>query len=275
MKGQKGVILIVCLWVSGLVIWLATSTATVFRFTFSSEAALVSHFRARYAALGGIQEALARMGWGMAQELELEDVGQKGWRPDGTVHGLDYSSCAVVVRVEDEEAKININVVDEGELKRVLTEKVGFSEETAGMWAERIMDFIDGDDSPRDRGAEAGEYKELGLPYGPPNRPIKHIEELLLIPGIEWEDFWYGIEKGVEDEPLPGRVSPFSLFTVYGNRKVLTEAENTNNWKSGGLYRIVSGARCGDYGKAVIYAVVKLNAGAVPPYGIVEIKEML
>lgn len=244
----------------------------------SSEGSVVSRFYARYAALGGVQEALARMGWEAGRKLELEDVGKKEWRPDGTVHALSYSRCTVRVRIEEESTKINANLVDRGELEKILTEKSGLSQETAKIWTDRIMDFIDGDDVSRDLGAEKIEYEEAGLSYGPFNRPLRYIEEILLIPGVEWETFWYGMETDDQDDLLPGIRSPFSLLTVYGNRKALVEdAENEETvvWKNGGLYRILSGALCGRYGRVVIYAIVKLDTGSVPHYRIVEIKEML
>ncbi len=51
--------------------------------------------------------------------------------------------------------------------------------------ADCILDWIDEDEDVREYGAEFGEYDALGLDYGPRNGPIKSLDELLKINGID------------------------------------------------------------------------------------------
>ncbi len=48
--------------------------------------------------------------------------------------------------------------------------------------ADRILDFIDPDDQPREQGAEANSYTKIK----PKNGPLESLEELLLVDGVDW-----------------------------------------------------------------------------------------
>lgn len=51
--------------------------------------------------------------------------------------------------------------------------------------ADCILDWIDEDEDVREYGAEFGEYDAMGLDYGPRNGPIKSLDELLKINGVD------------------------------------------------------------------------------------------
>ena len=104
--------------------------------------------------------------------------------------------------VEDEEGKININMLDAAVLS-VFFQKVGeIKREVADEIAYSVVDWRDTDDSLShpEYGAEKDYYEDLDIPYGYKNYKFESIEELLLVRGMTPEIF----EK----------IKPF--VTVYG-----------------------------------------------------------
>jgi len=51
--------------------------------------------------------------------------------------------------------------------------------------ADCILDWIDDDENVREYGAEFEEYDALGLGYSPRNGPIKSVDELLMVNGVD------------------------------------------------------------------------------------------
>ena len=82
---------------------------------------------------------------------------------------------------EDEEGKIDINAASPELLLQLFKQIQGVSPEQA---VARILDYRDADDSERNHGAEAQEYKALGLAYGPKNGLFESVNELYQIPEI-------------------------------------------------------------------------------------------
>ncbi len=222
-------------------------------------------------------EALARMGpTTLNSEIDSEE-NSSSWLPDSNVHKIKYSRCEVNVFIEPEENKININKVPPEDLKRTL-EAMNIPHGVAVNLTDRILDFIDPDSALRTNGAEKEEYLQMGLNHLPSNAPLDELEELLLVPGINWNLFWKGSEKNIKFPLLPGKNSLFSQFSIYSSLNRYIEPENRKtirSWKNGMLYRIVSGASCGDCGKVVMYCIVELQIGQKPHYRIKKIKEII
>lgn len=112
------------------------------------------------------------------------------------------STGAYHVRVTSEGARIAVNRLGDSEahheiLRRHL-ENVGVEPEEARALIEALADWIDGDDEPRDYGAEEGVYTALGWPEFPLNRAFRALDEMLLVRGMpeierrfpEWRD-WF------------------------------------------------------------------------------------
>jgi general secretion pathway protein K len=59
---------------------------------------------------------------------------------------------------------------------------------------DAIRDWIDEDDTERDKGAESGYYQGLSPPYEARNGDVQYLEELLLIRGMT-PDIFYGNEN--------------------------------------------------------------------------------
>ncbi len=91
--------------------------------------------------------------------------------------------------LQDESAKINLNAVlaademQENGGRQLLVKALGHLGMTDAL-ADKILDFIDKDDTPREFGAEADAYASLGIK--PKNGPLESLEELVLVDGVDW-----------------------------------------------------------------------------------------
>jgi len=98
---------------------------------------------------------------------------------DGEAIGLRFGT-------ENESARLNLGVLvrwdeqDPGAGRRALMSLPGMTESVA----DSILDWIDGDSSPRQFGAEADYYEGLAVPYSPRNGTPQCLEELLLVRGV-------------------------------------------------------------------------------------------
>ena len=255
---EKGVVLLAVLWICALIMWFGFQISAQTRLQGEDQLHAIRRSQALYLATGGCYEALARMKppnpvQGLGQPTELD------WEPDGLPRIVEYSTGVAVVIMEPDELKVNVNIAQEEELKKVLV-KAGADQATSERLAARIADFIDPDDVPRSQGMEKDQYVQAGLGYIPFNGPLTSLDQLLLIPGMSHELF-YGSNSGTDQkdgklsEPLkgiliPGKDSLFNLLTIYGNNATMTQetdqqpqgptAINPLTWKAGGLYRILS-----------------------------------
>lgn len=92
---------------------------------------------------------------------------------------------------EDEEGKINVNVVDARVLSQLFQRACGIEQELADEISYGIVDWRDTDDalSHPEYGAESDYYEDLETPYESKNDKFESIEELLLVRGITPELF--------------------------------------------------------------------------------------
>ncbi|MDX1962201.1 MAG: type II secretion system protein GspK [Pirellulales bacterium] len=116
---------------------------------------------------------------------------------NGEVAGLRYG-------LEDESTKLNINILafadqqQPGAGQSLLMTLPGMTEDLA----DKILDYLDEDDSPRELGAESDVYSALDPPYSCKNAPLETIDELLLVQGVTPE-LLYGADtnrNGLIDE---------------------------------------------------------------------------
>jgi general secretion pathway protein K len=82
----------------------------------------------------------------------------------------------------------NLNLKKKEQMERLLN-LLGHSAD----WMDALLDWLDGDDQPRPRGAEKEFYLTRKKPHLPKNGPLDSLDELLLIRGVE-PSFLYGGE---------------------------------------------------------------------------------
>lgn len=176
--------------------------------------------QARWSARAGVEYAIALL----FQDRGLGDSYNESWKTmtDATIdQPLVFGGCSCTVEIIDETSKVNVNKIDEYTLAGLFEfyqlgiidsgAMTGESEREGASTrlAQRILDYIDEDDTPRSLGAEFSTYILHG--YTPPrNGPMLDIRELLEIPGIT-QDLM------VASETRPGLQD---LLTIYGDGRI-------------------------------------------------------
>lgn len=171
---QRGLALVLVLWVLSLLAIMAGSFALSMR----REAAIIAGIKNNARAM-----AVAESGIAMAELMMLGTDPNKGWRADGNIYEIDSADAKIRVRILSEAGKIDINKADENLLKALMAfAPIDTGQQTRLVSA--IIDWRDEDNLVHIEGAEKQEYQDAGLKYQPRNKPFQSIEELQLVLGI-------------------------------------------------------------------------------------------
>jgi general secretion pathway protein K len=174
-------------------------------------------------AEGGVQRAIAELIYKhdprvqqMRKTMKLEEVPseKKEWVMDGRPYPLPFGQGVCEVRVMSEAGKININLVSESTLRKIIG-NFGLEGEERDAVVDSILDWRDADDFHRINGAENDYYQSLKEPYDCKNGNLDSIEELLLVRGMT-PDLYYGrktIKK--EGEANKDRIGLKDIFSIY------------------------------------------------------------
>jgi general secretion pathway protein K len=172
---QRGVALIIVLWV----VTLLTVVALSFAQTMRTDVNVVSNSLARVKAETLVDAATERAIFELFKPQNLDGR----WNADGSSREWSYRDLNVVVTMQDETGKIDINRANE-QLMRGLLRSQGLTEDEAAKLNDAIIDWRDADTLRRPNGAEAPEYTAAGLNYTPANAPFQAVEELKLVLGM-------------------------------------------------------------------------------------------
>lgn len=176
MTSQKGLALVLVLWVLSLLTIMAGSFALSMR----REASITSGIKNNAQAL-----AIAESGIAFAEMMLLLPDKNKAWRTDGSIYQITATDAQIRVRLLAEAGKIDINHADE-KLLKALFAQAPISTETKEIIdpVAAILDWRDNDELIHLNGAEKTQYLAEGLSYGPHNKPLQSLEELQLILGM-------------------------------------------------------------------------------------------
>ncbi len=143
------------------------------------------------------------------EELEKPEPPQRTELPlgKGFIH---YS-------IRDENGKININTALRDVLVKALAANGLPQGSERDTIADSILDWIDKNDQHRVNGAESDYYRGLSPAYSAKNGPLDSLEELLKVRGVTPELF-YGSEEYQSQEPSGEENAPglARIFTVQG-----------------------------------------------------------
>lgn len=169
-----GFALVAVLWLLVLLSLIALQISTVTR----TEAQLARNMtlgtQARYAAESGVRWAI----WSLT--LPREEL----WLADGSLHSMDLDESRVHVALQDENGKIDLNLVTPEHLAK-LFEVAEIDEEIATPVVDAILDWRDEDDLKRLNGAEDEDYLDAGYEYGARDGVFETVEELQKVLGME------------------------------------------------------------------------------------------
>jgi len=207
MRDRSGFALVLVLVVIAL---LATAALEMSR-EVKTSAALAANFQARtkakFKALDGLSLAV--------ETLLYDDEGYDGLDETWATLAVEGEESGVEVHMADLSGRINLNQCfnEQGDLQTDWADTVGRLFELLGRdsaLAQAVLDWIDPDTLPRMGGAEAEDYREAGLDYGPRNDPMLSLKELDLILSFD-----QALLKG--DKEKPGLLE---LVSVQGGDKI-------------------------------------------------------
>jgi general secretion pathway protein K len=224
-RNSRGIVLIMVLWV------IAILSVIVLEFSFAmrTEVNIAKNYKEEtqlYAmAEGGVQRAIAELIYKQDPRVQqkrnknLEEIPpeQREWVTDGRPYSLPFEQGTCEVRITSEAGKVNINMVAEATLRKIIGQ-LGLEGEARDVVVDSILDWRDPDDLYRVNGAENDYYRSLKEPYDCKNGNLDSIEELLLVRGIT-PDLFYGkketkkAEEGVKSEGIGLR----DIFSIYSS----------------------------------------------------------
>jgi general secretion pathway protein K len=199
-RGERGVALVLVLWVFMVLGVLALDFARYIRDDAMAAINLADETRGYYLALAGMNQAILEgervheQGGVEPIATGLEGEEERRFPPDGEWHEGVFAGGRYAVRITDEGGRIPLNTVDEVLLTRVVTNLLQGGSAVRGLdrrgaeesavVVDAILDWRDPDDLPRLHGAESEFYLALERPYPAKNGWFDSLEELLLVRGV-------------------------------------------------------------------------------------------
>lgn len=209
--GQRGVALIVVLWIFIFLFVVAFEFSTAAR----EEASAVHRFGEEtagyYLAVAGFERGLYR--YLSRQGVPAQASARDDDPFDGAWHEESLGGGVLRVRMVDEGGKININRASEETLRRVFS-NLGLDGVRRDTLVDSILDWRDEDDLHRANGAEDEYYRALEQPYSARNGPLDTVADLLWIRGVSRELYFGATERDRQGaEPARG-IAWRDIFTV-------------------------------------------------------------
>jgi general secretion pathway protein K len=229
---QGGVALITVLWGTALLIVIVMGLAALVRAQMLTVRQALHSAQARALAEAGVQRALA--------EITLVPAAQR-WRPDGTVHSLQFGEGRVQIALQDVGGLIDLTAARE-EIINGMLQGVGVDDAAQASLRDAILDWRDTDNLRRLYGAEDAAYEAAGLDYGAKDRAFDVVEELRQVLGMPADVY--------------RRLEP--LVTVYSGRPGINPA-----WAPAAVLRSLPGLTA-DAVSAYLDARTALAPGATP-----------
>ncbi len=181
---QKGIALVVVLWVLALLSVIALEFAYAMRTEVDIWNNHKDDLKGYFLARAGVDRAVLEiMRYNQFRGLPQEERKNELWRPDGSAHEVTLDEGGFKVAIEDEGGKLNVNYASEQTLRSPL-EGLEIPEEQASVIADSILDWRDTDDLHRLNGAEKEYYNALAEPYDCKDGNFDSVEELTLVRGV-------------------------------------------------------------------------------------------
>jgi general secretion pathway protein K len=224
LQKEMGVALIMVLWVMTILSVIVLEFSYAMRTEVNISRNYEEELQLYAMSEGGVQRAIAELVYKndprihqIRKTLDSEELppDQREWVTDGRNYRLAFEAGECVVRVMGEAGKVNINLVSERTLRKIIT-NLGWEGEARDIVVDSILDWRDPGDFHRLNGAKEDYYQSLKEPYHCKNGNFDSIEELLLVRGVTPELF-YGkkenkkAEEGLKVEPIGMK----DLFSIY------------------------------------------------------------
>jgi general secretion pathway protein K len=189
---QKGLALVLVLWLVVLLSVLATGHARNARIETSLVSRHIESAQARALAEAGVQRAI----------LDLLMSGTtRQWPVNGTVGSFEFDDHDISIAIRDATGLIDLNTAGSGPLSALIS-AAGVDQVTQQRIVDAILDWRDADDLTHLHGAEDDDYRAAGLSWTARDDAFASVDELLYVMGMTRDIF--------------DRVSPY--LTIYSER---------------------------------------------------------
>ncbi len=174
---ERGIALVLVLWVALLMSVIAGSFALSARTESLQSRILFNETKARFLAEAGLNRAVF--------ELRNPDR-ETRWIADGRTHKIELDGAQIEIKITDESGKIDLNQASE-ELLIGLFASLGIDYDEAIGITDKILDWKDADEEVRLAGAEDNDYFAAGYKHGAKDAPFDTVPELIQVMGIDYE----------------------------------------------------------------------------------------
>lgn len=144
---------------------------------------------------GGLASSLrsVRAGIGSSQdpddsEEQFGELGPPTWRTNGKIYEWPLGEGTVLISIQDEAGKIDLNAATEGLLLQLFS-AIDLPDQDPATMVDRLIDYRDTDQERRPLGAEDIDYRRANLGYGAKDRPFERTDELRRVLGVTLEMF--------------------------------------------------------------------------------------
>jgi type II secretory pathway component PulK len=179
-----------------------------------------------------LQSVRAGFGNGRGLETPEEQFGEFGppkWRTNGTIYEWPLRDGTVLISIQDEAGKIDLNAATEDLLLQLFS-AIDQPEQEPEALVDRLIDYRDIDQDRRPFGAEDTDYQRADLGYGAKDQPFERIDELRRVLGVTLDLFTqvqplitvHSRQRGVDPE-----VAPAGVLAVLSTANDPSEAPST------------------------------------------------
>ncbi|HID44719.1 MAG TPA: hypothetical protein EYP34_03045 [Chromatiaceae bacterium] len=179
-RKQQGIALVLVLWVIVLLSVIAGAMATVQR----TGVVMTGNIRQEREGRALVSAGLNFMA--LMLERRTRPIEDNPWPMDGQLHPWNFAGRTIWVGAAPEDARIDINRVDDTVLLNLL-QSMGLDEEQALAVRDAIVDWRDPDNLTHAEGAEDREYRAEGRPIGARDQAFLSVEELQQVYGVSAE----------------------------------------------------------------------------------------
>ena len=259
---QRGIALVVVLWLLVLLTVIAASHARVIRTETRLASNQVEASKARSLVEAGANHAII--------ELLVRDEAQR-WSVNGSVNRIRYEDGDVAIAIRDARGLIDINKAQAALLDTVLT-GVGLDQTQRQALVDAILDWRDKDSLKHIKGAEDDDYRRAGLKWAARDGDFSSVEELRYVLGMTNPVFerlapYLTVHSGQADIKL--EFAPAWLVTV------LTDTQHTptagiTTARNGSTFHITVRATSNGGSSTSLELVVRVAATSDQPYTILS-----
>ena len=260
---QRGIALVIVLWLLVLLTVIAASHARVIRTETRLASNQVEAGKARNIAEAGAHHAILEM---MVRDTTLRQP------VDGSVYRVRFDDGIAAISTRDIRGLIDINRAPATLLDTVLA-AAGAEESQRKALVDAILDWRDKDDLKHARGAEDEDYRRAGMKWAARDGAFSTVEELRYVMGMTNTLFerlapYLTVHSGSSSVNL--EFAPPWLVSVLSASENTPPANNTTRRVVSSVCRITVWATSYGGSNASLDMVVKLNPTGEKPYTILS-----